>query len=150
MADRNTNPLYNPETGEVEIKWQEQPALIAEVKEKVSEIIHGDNAKQLVTTQDAVKYLRKNLDLELAAIICSVEPKMLMKFGTGKAEPSSLQARNIAAAYVILDILLAYIPPQRAKEWLIEYNDYLYGIPAVEMARRPEDVRIAATYFLAQ
>ncbi len=132
--------------------WADEdlPKLEAEVKEKVADVIHGGAGRQLVTTRDALTYLKAHVGAELTGVLCSVEKKYLVKFATGKDNPTPLQARNIAAAYVIVDILLAHSSEAKAKEWLISYSDYLYGIPAVEMSSRPEDVRMAALRWIAR
>lgn len=133
-------------------EWADEdlPKLEAEVKETVDDVIHGGAGRQLITTPDAIKYLKRHLGPELTAIVCSVEAKYLNRFVSGKEKPTALQARNIAAAYVIVDILMAHLPEDIAKNWLIEYSDYLYGVPAAEMSSRPEDVRMAALRLIAR
>lgn len=132
------------------MKWQEHPELVADVKEKVAEVIQGGAGRQLVTAKDALSYLKAHIGAELTAVLCSVEKKYLTRFATDKMNPTPLQARNIAAAYVIVDILLAHTSEAKTKDWLVNYSDYLYGTPAVEMSSRPEDVRMAALRWIAR
>ncbi len=141
---------FEPEKGDV-LTFKEQTELIAEVKDKVADVIGNRATPQIIQSQDAVKYLRRNLGVDLAAIICSVEDKQFLKFAriTRPEIPTQLQARNIAAAYVILDILLSHLPLEQAKSWLVNYSDYLHGFPAIEISRRPEDVRMASLQFIS-
>lgn len=131
---------------EVAVTFAEHPGLEAEVKGRVSELIESPGGRQVIESEDALKYLKRNLGAELAAIMCSVSEDNFKAFtkANSTARPTAIQRRNIAAAYVIVDILLSQIPNDAAVMWLTGYSDYLYGIPAVEIHRRPEDVRMAA------
>jgi hypothetical protein len=133
------------------VKFQEHPELVAEVKNKVADVIGGRISSQIVQSVDALKVLKKSLGPELTAIVCSLEEANLAKFTRAKQPlaPTALQARNIAAAYVILDILVSHLSLDQARNWLVEWDDYLYGFPAVEMSHRPEDVRMAALWLIS-
>lgn len=127
---------------------RDHPELEAEVKEKVSEMLENRGGQQVISHQVAVRYLRKTLGAELAALMCSVEEKDFNAFGrtTKPKVPSVVQNHNIAAVYVIVDILMAALPHASVQDWLTSYNEYLYGIPAIEIYRRPDDVRMAALH----
>ncbi|SRR6266568_18393 len=131
---------------EIAVKFMEHPELETEVKGKISELIEHRGGRQVIESQDAIRYLRKNLGVELAAIMCSVSETDFAAFGRASKpkKPTNIQNRNIAAVYIIVDILLSQVSRQDAINWLTQYSDYLYGIPAVEIHRRPEDVRMAA------
>lgn len=131
---------------EISIKFMEHPELEGEVKGRVSDLIENRGGRKVIDSQDAIKYLKGAVGAELAALVCSVEQKEFNAFGrpTNPKIPTPLQARNIAAAYVIVDILLSALSRTAVQDWLTSYSDYLYGIPAVEIHRRPEDVRMAA------
>lgn len=124
----------------------EQPQLEAEVKDKVGNLIENRGGRQVIDSQGAIRYLKKAVGAELGALLCSVEDKDFTAFGRSSNPriPTPLQARNVAAAYVIVDILLSALAVNVVQDWLTSYSDYLYGIPAVEIHRRPEDVRMAA------
>jgi hypothetical protein len=141
---------FEPDKGDV-LKFVEQAELVTEVKDKVADVIGNRAAPQIIQSQDALKYLKKHLDSDLTTIICSLELGSLMKYTRARRPETltQLQARNVAAAYVILDILLSHLPLEQAKRWLVNYSDYLYGFPAVEISRRPEDVRMAALQFIS-
>ncbi len=131
---------------EIAVKFMEHPELETQVKGKISELIEHRGGRQVVESQTAIKYLRKNLGADLAAIMCSVSESDFSAFGRASKpkRATSIQNRNIAAVYIIVDILLSQVSRQSAIDWLTSYSDYLYGIPAVEIHRRPEDVRMAA------
>lgn len=129
---------------EIQVKFMEQPELEAEVKEKVADTILSREPKTIVGSDDALKYLKQNLGIELAALMCSIDEKKYTKLLSGGVVPRQMQTRNIAIAYVITDILLSALSNNLVKQWLTEYSNYLYGVPAVEIHRRPDDVRIAA------
>jgi hypothetical protein len=141
---------FEPDKGDV-LKFVEQAELVTEVKDKVADVIGNRAAPQIIQSQDALKYLKKHLDSDLTTIICSLELGSLIKYTRARRPEAltQLQARNVAAAYVILDILLSHLPLEQAKRWLVNYSDYLYGFPAVEISRRPEDVRMAALQFIS-
>lgn len=141
---------FEPDKGDI-LAFREQTELVAEVKDKVADVIGNRATPQIVHSQDALKYLKKHLDPDLTTIICSLEMGSLLKYTRARRPQvlTQLQARNVAAAYVILDILLSHFPLEQAKRWLVNYSDYLYGFPAVEISRRPEDVRMAALQFIS-
>lgn len=120
--------------------------MVAEVKEKVSNLIENRGGRQVIDSQSAIKYLTANLGSDLASVICSIEETEFKTYGrkTNPKSPPPLKAHNIAAAYVIVEILSSVLPAAAVQDWLTSYSEYLYGIPAVEMHRRPEDVRRAA------
>jgi hypothetical protein len=130
--------------GEIAVAFVENPELVADVKEKVADVLLTRGGRQVIGSSDALTYLKKNLGVELAAVLCSMDQKKYVKFLAGTEDPTTTQARNIAAAYVIADILLSALPTETVIEWLTEYSNYLYGIPAIEIFRRPDDVRTAA------
>ena len=135
--------------GMMEAQVKEQ--LAAEVNEKIAQMIHGGAGREVVDAKEALRYLSVNLGTGLAALLCSLDDKDFTAYArkNGKKTPSSLQRRNIAAAYLIADILLSRFPAGMVQDWFMSHNDYLFGIPAVELARRPEDVRIAALQLVA-
>lgn len=143
----NVNPeILKLAEEEIAIRFQEHPELETEVKGRISNLIENHSGRQLVDAQTAIRYLRKNLGTELACIVCSLQAPDFNAFARSNKprKPTGIQARNIAAAYVIVDILLGSMSRQAVTDWMISYSDYLYGVPAVEMHRRPEDVRMAA------
>lgn len=153
MSERikKLRPKLSPELmklaeGEIAIQFLEQPQLEAEVKDKVGNLIENRGGRQVIDSQGAIRYLRKAVGVDLGALLCSVEIKDFNAFGRSSRPrvPTPLQARNVAAAYVIVDILLSALPSNVVQDWLTSYSDYLYGIPAIELYRRPEDVRMAA------
>lgn len=129
---------------EIKVKFMEQPELEAQVKERVADTILSREQRQIIGSDNALKYLKSNLGIELASLLCSIEEKKYAKLLSGGEVPRAMQAKNIAVAYVVVDILLSALPEDAVKEWLTEYSPYLYGIPAVEIQKRPDDVRIAA------
>lgn len=134
--------------GEIAIAFVEQPQLVAEARNKVADVLGQREAKQLIDSKTALEYLKKNLGLEVAAVMCSIEEKDYNTY-TKKEPPkklSSLQMRNIGAAYLITEILLSQFSAGDTVDWLTTYNDYLYGFPVVEIRTRPEDVRMAALH----
>lgn len=133
--------------GEHEARVKEE--LATEVKAKISNLLSGD--REIIDSKDALRYLAGNLGSALAAILCSLSAKDFAAFvrKNGKRRPSALQRRNISAAYVIADILLSRFSPGMVQDWFVGYDEYLYGVPAMELARRPEDVRIAAMHLIA-
>lgn len=141
---------FEPEKGDV-LKFQENQELVSEVKDKVADVIGNRAAPQIVLSQTALKYLKKHLESDLTTIVCSLEMGSLAKYMRAKRpQPLTLlQTRNIAAAYVILDILLSHLTLDQARAWLVTYSDYLHGFPAIEISRRPEDVRMAALQFIS-
>lgn len=88
---------------------------------------------------------------ELVAVILSIDPLVLRKWtkkSLGAKEkpviPSELQQRYITALLDIYEIL-SVLSIQDQKMWWVSFSHYyLYGIPAEEFVRRPNDVRIAA------
>lgn len=139
--------------GLMEAQVKEQMA--AEVQAKIADMIHGGAGRQVVETKTALDYLVRTVGRELTTVLCSLTEQDLNAFRRTKATKrapkiaSPLQARNIAAAYLIVDTLVSVMPPTRASEWLVSYNEYLFGIPAMELRLRPEDVRMAALHLLA-
>jgi hypothetical protein len=129
---------------EIKVVYAENPELKDAVREKVADVLLTRGGRQVIASSDALKYLRKYIGLELASIVTSIEEKRYTSFLAGKDDPTATQARNIAAAYVIVDILLSSLPASVVKEWLTQYSSYLYGVPAIEISRRPDDVRTAA------
>ena len=142
---------FIPDMGD-EVKWQDHPErkkLESEVKTKVNEMTLSPLNRQAVDYIDALKFLKKFFGVTLTALMCSVNEKdvslVLRKKNPKKL--SAIQARNVGAAYLIAEIMLAHFSVDLVKEWLIAFHEeLLYGIPAVEMSKRPEDVRLAALY----
>src|SRR5690348_5013075 len=130
---------------------QVKQELAAEVNEKIAQMIHGGAGREVIEAKLALRYLATNLGTGLAAMLCSLDEKDFAAFvrKNGKRVPSAIQRRNISAAYLIADILLSRFPGGMVQDWFLDHNDYLYGIPAIELARRPEDVRIAALQLVA-
>jgi hypothetical protein len=139
--------------GLMEAQIKEQMA--AEVKDKITDMIQGGVGRQLIESRDALNFLVGQLGIELTTVVCALTKSDLIAFRKtkvpkrGKRIPSPLQNRNIAAAYMIVDILSSSAGPETAREWLMSYNEYLFGIPALEIRIRPEDVRMAALHMLA-
>lgn len=133
--------------GEHEARVKEQMA--TDVKSKISNLLSGD--REIIGYKDALRYLAENLSPGLAAILCSLSARDFAAFArkNGKRMPSALQRRNISAAYVVADILLSRFPGGMVQDWFVGYDEYLYGVPAIELSRRPEDVRIAAMHLIA-
>ena len=134
--------------GMMEAQVKEQMA--ADVNAKIAQLIHGSAGYEVIDSKEALRYLSVSLGTSLAAMLCSLDDKDFAAFArkNGKKSPSVLQRRNIAAAYLITDILLSRLPGGMVQDWFTSYNDYLYGIPAIELASRPEDVRMAALHLL--
>jgi hypothetical protein len=132
---------------EAQVKQQ----MAAEVNEKIAQMIHGGAGREVIDAKEALRYLAVHLGTGLAALLCSLEDKDFTAFArkNGKKIPTPLQRRNISAAYLIADILLSRFPAGMVQDWFVAHNDYLYGVPALELARRPEDVRIAALQLVA-
>jgi hypothetical protein len=129
---------------EIKVAFVENPELKEAVREKVADVLLTRGGRQVIASSDALGYLKKFLGLELASMVTSIEEKRYTAFLAGKDDPTATQSRNIAAAYVIVDILLSTLAVSVVKEWLTEYSAYLYGVPAIEISRRPDDVRTAA------
>lgn len=141
---------FEPDKGDV-LKFQEQEALVTEVKDKIADVIGNRGSPQIIQSRDALKFLKKHLGMEVAAVLCTINEIDLPKVMRAKnpLALTPLQTRNIAAAYLIADILFSHLDSDIAKSWLIEYNDYLHGFPIIEIGRRPEDVRMAALWFIS-
>lgn len=149
---------FNEEQDKIDrglLEAQVKEQLAEEVKSKIADMIHGGVGRQVIGTKDALDYLVRAVGRELTTVLCSITDPDLIAFRKVKATkkapriPTPLQARNIAAAYMIVDTLMAVMPPEQSKEWLISYNEYLFGVPAMELRLRPEDVRMAALHLIA-
>lgn len=139
--------------GLMEAQVKEQ--LAEDVRAKIAEMIHGGVGRQVIETKDALNYLVARVGIELTTVLCSLTSQDLKAFRRTKPTKRApkvatpIQARNIAAAYLIVDVLVSAMSPEQAREWLVSYNEYLFGIPAMELRIRPEDVRMAALHLLA-
>ena len=149
---------FNEEQDQIErglLEAQIKEQLATEVKSKIAEMIHGGVGRQVVEAKTALDYLVRTVGIELTTVLCSLTSQDLAAFrktkqtkrGLKKATP--LQSRNIAAAYMIVDILTTSMSPSQARDWLVSYNEYLFGIPAMEIRIRPEDVRMAVLHLIA-
>jgi len=137
--------------GLMEAQVKEQ--LAADVNAKIAQMIHGGVGRQVVEVKEALDYLVARTGIELTTILCSLTAQDLKAFRRDKPTKkpkvaTPLQSRNIAAAYMIVDILTASMTPSAAREWLVSYDEYLFGVPAMELRVRPEDVRMAALQFI--
>lgn len=139
--------------GMMEAQVKEQMA--EDVKAKIAQMLHGNIGQQVVEVKTALDYLVRVLGVELATVLCSLTRQDLNAFRKtkitkrGPKVATPLQSRNIAAAYMVVDILVSSMSPDQAREWLISYNEYLFGVPAMELRIRPEDVRMAALHLIA-
>lgn len=148
------NEEFNEEQDRIDrglMEAQVKEELAADVKAKIAQMIHGGAGREVIDSKEALRYLAINLGTTLAALLCSLSDKDFAAFArkNGKRVPTAIQRRNISAAYLIADILLSRFPGGMVQDWFVSHNDYLYGVPAVELARRPEDVRIAALQLVA-
>src|SRR5690348_4508217 len=86
---------FVPEEGD-SLRFKEHPELEAQVKERIAEVIENRGGRPVVTTDEAVKYLRKTVGLDLGSVLCSVEEKTLSSFirKNSKVKPTPLQTRN--------------------------------------------------------
>jgi hypothetical protein len=146
---------YNPEQDSIdrgEREAQVKEELATEVKEKIAKMIHGSGSQEVIEAKEALRYLSINLGTKLAALLCSLSDKDFGAYArkNGKRSPTALQRRNIAAAYLIADTLLSRFPGGYVQDWFVNYSDYLWGVPAIELSRRPEDVRLAALHLIAE
>ena len=95
-------------------------------------------------TREAIIFLKKMLGLQLLEIILNVDSRTINKWLKDELHPSDRQEVTIRFTRNIIEILLDYLTVVDTKDWLVTHSDYLYGIPAVEISRRPEEVRYAA------
>lgn len=136
---------------EAQIKEQ----MASDVKSKIAQLIQGGVGREVIGSKEALDYLVRIVGSEMTTVLCGITNSDLIAFRKSKAAkrgprlPSALQKRNIAAAYMIVDILVSMMPPDMVREWLVSYDEYLFGIPAMELRVRPEDVRMAALQKLA-
>lgn len=151
------NPEFDEEQDKVDrglMEAQVKEQLAEDVRAKIAQMIHGGVGRQVIGTKEALDYLVARTGIELTTILCSLTSQDLKAFRRVKPTKRApkvatpLQSRNIAAAYMIVDILTASMAPSAAREWLVSYDDYLFGIPAMELRIRPEDVRMAALQFI--
>lgn len=139
--------------GLFEAQVKEQMA--ADVNAKIAQLIQGGVGREVIGSKDALDYLVRLMGKELTTVLCSLTAQDLNAFRRTKVTkkpprvPTPLQARNIAAAYMIVDILTSVMPVGTARDWLTGYDEYLFGIPAMELRIRPEDVRMAALQLIA-
>lgn len=91
-----------------------------------------------------VSALKRYLGVQLTKLILNVDGRTLNKWIQGKEAPLDNQKRLIYATGYVVDILRAYISQKEMKLWLVSHSEYLFGIPAIELRSRPEDVQHAA------
>lgn len=95
--------------------------------------------------KEAVRYLKKTLGVKLTEIILKTDAKTINRWlKDDDLHPSQRQENIILAAQGIIEILMDYLDTDEAKWWLVEHSEYLYGVPAIEISRRPDDVKYAA------
>lgn len=134
--------------GLFEAQVKEQMA--ADVNAKIAQLIHGSAGYDVIESKVALDWLVRLVGKDMTSILCGITDSDLIAFRKSRATkrgprlPSALQKRNIAAAYMIVDILNSFMSPSTLREWLISYDEYLFGVPAMEIRVRPEDVRMAA------
>ena len=85
--------------------------------------------------------LKRDLGLPLLKFILGND---VSRWRLEKEIPNSIQKRTIYSLYNIIDLLKSHLTTNEAMEWLIYHSEYLYGIPAVEIKSRPDDVYLAA------
>jgi len=91
-----------------------------------------------------VSRLRKELGLRIAKVVLNVDGPTMAKWIKGSVEPSPHQKRLIYAAGYVVNVLNSFLQPRDVKLWMVSPSEYLYGIPALELRKRPEDVQQAA------
>ena len=152
------NPEFNKEQDKIDrgmMESQIKEQMAADVKAKIAQLIQGGVGRDVIGSKEALDYLVRIVGLEMTTVLCGITNSDLIAFRKTKVTkkaprlPSALQKRNIAAAYMIVDILVSMMPPDLVREWLVSYDEYLFGIPAMELRVRPEDVRMAALQKLA-
>lgn len=101
------------------------------------------NIKELLQSFSALKMFYGE---DLVSVILAVDPLNMRKWTrkTRPVNPSEIQKRYIAALLDVYEVL-SVLPRQEQKMWWVSFSQYyLYGIPAEEFVRRPNDVRLAA------
>jgi hypothetical protein len=97
---------------------------------------------------EKLKRIRKALGGELASLMLGTTPNTLAKWIKAQEPPPGL-TELVGMVDEILGIL-AVLGPRETKEWLIDDNEYLYGVPVLEMKKRPKDVYLAAMHRVAK
>jgi len=91
-----------------------------------------------------VAMLKKELGVRIAKLVLSTDGATINKWIKGTVEPTANQKRLIYSAGYVINVLKAYVEPKELKLWMVSHSEYLYGIPAMELRHRPEDVQNAA------
>src|SRR5690348_16947441 len=93
--------------------------------------------------QELLQKLKKALGLALLEIIFSVPSSTINKWTKGDQVPNPETAKVISLLGYIWETLTGSMSVKDSKLWLVTHSEYLYGIPAVEIRGRPEDVYLA-------
>lgn len=95
-------------------------------------------------TVDELKFIKRQLGVKLTEIVLATKITIINKWINELEEPTHRQKYVIEQTKEILQVLADYLPSNDMKIWLVTHSEYLYGVPAVELRRRPEDVKYAA------
>lgn len=88
--------------------------------------------------------LKSSLGSTLLEVILGVNYRTINKWIKGEVTPSPETVKLINLTYYVWESLCGSVSERDGKLWLVSHSDYLYGIPAVEIRNRPEDVYLAA------
>lgn len=94
--------------------------------------------------RDCLKFINEELGSRIVNVILSMKRGEANKLMEDPGPVSDSTRKLVASLCDVTKILRSALSRHETRLWIVDHSEFLYGVPALEIRSRPEDVRMAA------